>query len=188
MRLLLIFLCIFIFYNCVDESLIEKKELDYLPNNAALVVRSSSFDYFKELENQNEFSSELIKIFPKFFGLIKKIPEKTKGQLSFHFEGKNDLPYLFITEKNIMEIDSANIDTLFYEKVPYYFNNIDDKIYFTSWDNLYFTTSSKLLLENCIRLKKINNNISEDLKNLYEKTASPQTIFLNKKIAKFINK
>ena len=137
------------------------------------------------MENQNEFSSELIKIFPKFFGLIKKIPEKTKGQLSFHFEGKNDLPYLFITEKNIMEIDSANIDTLFYEKVPYYFNNIDNKIYFTSWDNLYFTTSSKLLLENCIRLKKINNNISEDLKNLYEKTASPQSVFLNKKIVSF---
>ena len=188
MRVLLIFICIFIFYNCVDESLIEKKELDYLPNNAALVVRSSSFDYFKELENQNEFSSELIKIFPKFFGLIKKIPEKTKGQLSFHFEGKNDLPYLFITEKNIIETDSANIDTLFYEKVPYYFNNSDDKIYFTTWDNLYFTTSSKLLLENCIRLKKISNNVSDDLKNLHEKTSSPQSIFLNKKIAKFINK
>ena len=188
MRVLLIFICIFIFYNCVDESLIEKKELDYLPNNAALVVRSSSFDYFKELENQNELSSELIKIFPKFFGLIKKIPEKTKGQLSFHFEGKNDLPYLFITEKNILETDSANIDTLFYEKVPYYFNNSDDKIYFTTWDNLYFTTSSKLLLENCIRLKKISNNVSDDLKNLHEKTSSPQSIFLNKKIAKFINK
>jgi len=113
-RLLLIFLCIFIFYNCVDESLIEKKELDYLPNNTALVVRSSSFDYFKELENQNEFSSELIKIFPKFFGIIKKIPEKTKGQLSFHFEGKNDLPYLFtedIDDKKIYILEDLSEKT-----------------------------------------------------------------------------
>lgn len=185
-RVLLLFLCI-ILATCQQEQKTVNSLLAYLPNNAVVVLKSSSFSGLKTYSNQHVATKALTEIFPDFFSIIESASPNMSGQLSFHPEGKDKLSYLWISPQKPFLVDSVGVDTLSYAKTKLLKLNTTPPTYYATWDSLHLHSSSKLLIESSIRLRSTPNSIDTDFEQLYTNTSKPNTFFVHSKIAPFFN-
>ena len=185
-RLLLLALCLSI-GACQQQPNNSASLLDYLPNNAVVVVKSESFGSMKSYATQHTAAAALAKVFPDFFAQMDAVAENTSGQLSFHPEGKDNLSYLWITHQKPQQLDSTAADTLNYAKTQLLQFKTSPPTYYATWDSLHLQSSSKLLMESSIRLRSTPNSIDSTLTQLYNSTKEPHTFFVQNKIAPFFN-
>lgn len=185
-RLLLLALG-FLLVACQQNQTAHTSMLQLLPSNARVVIKSDGFQSLAAYKNAHEASSAVANLFPEFIDLIEAQPQKISGQLSFHLEGKDKLSYLLISAQKPVAVDSLATDTLYYDKVAMVQLSTNPPKYYASWDSLHFSTSSKLLLENSIRLRRTPSSVDPTLEQLYSNTKEPHTIFVNRDIAPFFN-
>lgn len=185
-RLLLLVLCIIV-AACQQQQRHSTSLLDYLPNNAVVVVKSESFGSMQSYATQNSAAAALAKLFPAFFAQIDAVAENTSGQLSFHPEGKDKLSYLWITHQKPPQLDSIVADTLNYAKTQLLQFKTSPPTYYATWDSLHLQSSSKLLIESSIRLRSTPNSIDSTLTQLYNSTKEAHTFFVHQHSAPFFN-
>lgn len=185
-RWLLLGLCV-VFSACQQKQKTIHSLLDYLPNNALLVVKSSSFNSLREYTKQHQAARAIGVVFPSFFEQLDKLPANTNGQLSYHPEGKDRLSYLWITYQKPFFADSVAADTLTYDKIQLYHLKTDPPIYYASWDSLHISSSSKILIESSIRLRTVANPVDASLSQLYNSATDDHTIFVQREIAPYFN-
>ncbi len=185
-RLLLLTLG-FLFVACQQNQTAHTSMLQLLPSNARVVIKSDGFQSLAAYKNAHEASSAVANLFPEFIDLIEAQPQKISSQLSFHLEGKDKLSHLLISPQKPHDVDSLATDTLYYDKVAMVRLSTNPPRYYASWDSLHFSASSKLLLENSIRLRRTPSSVDPTLEQLYNNTKEPHTIFVNREIAPFFN-
>ncbi len=185
-RVLLLVLCIVI-VACQQEQKTTESLIKYMPNNAVLVLKSSSFSALKTYTNQHVATDALTKIFPDFFSIIEGASPNMSGQISFHPEGKDKLSYLWISPQKPILVDTVSADTLNYAKTKLLKFETSPPTYYATWDSLHVHSSSKLLLESSIRLRNTPNSIDTKLEQLYTSADQPHTFYVNSKIASFFN-
>jgi hypothetical protein len=79
------------------------------------------------------------------------------------------------------------VDTLQYNKTQLLKRNSNPPSFYATWDNLHFSSPSKLLLESSIRLRSTPNSIDIELEQLYENTTEDHTFFVSQNIAPYFN-
>lgn len=183
-RLVLLFIGV-LFIACQDKQTSQTSMLQLLPSNARVVIKTEGLQSLASYKDTHAASAALHDLFPAFFELLDSYPQKTSGQLSFHLEGKEKLSHLLISPEKPIKVDSLVLDTLYYDKTPMLRLSTDPPSYYASWDSLHFSASSKLLLENSIRLKKAPNVTNPTLEQLYTSATEAHTVFVHQDIAPF---
>lgn len=185
-RLVLLGVCM-AFVACQQKQTPSKSLLAYMPNNALVVAKSNSFQSLKTYVEKHDASAGIARVFPEFFMQIDAVSTPTSGQLSIHLEGKDKLSYVWITHQKLHGIDSIVADTLRYAKTQMLELKTTPPTYYATWDSLHIHSSSKLLVENSIRLQTTTNNVDPSLAQLYSSTKEAHTFFVNRDIAPFFN-
>ncbi len=185
-RLLLLGICM-VFYACQQKQTPSASLLSYLPNNALLVVKSESFKELQNFESKHIAAKSLTTVFPDFFAQLNQVAQNTSGQLSFHPEGKDRLSPLWITRQRLIKSDSVLADTLNYAKTQFLQLKTTPPTFYASWDSLHVYSTSKLLVEQAIRLRSAPNTIDVALEKLYTNTKEENTFFVHKNISPFFN-
>ena len=186
-RLLLLAVCILLI-GCQSKQNTTDSLLNYLPNNAVVVLKSSSFKSLHDYRNQHDAATAAATLLPDFFEELSQIGPNTAGQLSFHPEGKDQLIPLLISLQKPVYSDSVSVDTLQYNKTQLLKRNTNPPTFYASWDSLHFSSPSKLLLESSIRLRSTQNSIDAELEQLYKNTTEDHTFFVSKDIAPYFNR
>ena len=158
-RLLLLTACILLI-GCQSKQNTTDSLLGYLPNNAVVVLKSSSFKSLHDYSNQQDAAMAAATLLPELFEELNHIAPNTAGQLSFHPEGKGQLIPLLISQQKPVYSDSVAVDTLRYNKTQLLKRNANPPTYYATWDSLHFSSPSKLLLESSIRLRSIPNSLT----------------------------
>ena len=185
-RLLLLTACILLI-GCQSKQNTTDSLLGYLPNNAVVVLKSSSFKSLHDYSNQQDAAMAAATLLPEFFEELNQIAPNTAGQLSFHPEGKGQLIPLLISHQKPVYSDSVAVDTLRYNKTQLLKRNANPPTYYATWDSLHFSSPSKLLLESSIRLRSTPNSIDGELEQLYDNTTEDHTFFVSQDIAPYFN-
>ena len=185
-RLLLIAACILLI-GCQSKQNTTDSLLRYLPNNAVVVLKSSSFKSLHDYSNQQDAAMAAATLLPEFFEELNQIAPNTAGQLSFHPEGKGQLIPLLISQQKPVYGDSVAVDTLRYNKTQLLKRNANPPTYYATWDSLHFSSPSKLLLESSIRLRSTPNSIDRELEQLYDNSSEDHTFFVSHDIAPYFN-
>ena len=186
-RLLLFAICALLI-GCQSKQNTTGSLLDYLPNNAVVVLKSSSFTSLHKYSNQQDAAMAAATLLPEFFEELNQIAPNTSGQLSFHPEGKGQLIPLLISPQQPVYTDSVAVDTLQYNKTQLLKRNSNPPTFYASWDSLHFSSPSKLLLESSIRLRSTPNSIDIELEQLYENSTEDHTFFVSQNIAPYFNR
>jgi hypothetical protein len=183
---MLLMLCLIV-GACQQQQTASTSLLNYLPNNALVVVKSESFASMQTHANAHVAATAIANVFPSFFSQLDAVAENTSGQLSFHPEGKDKLSYLWITHQKPPRMDSIVADTLTYAKTQLLQLNTSPPTYYATWDSLHLQSSSKLLMESSIRLRTTPNSIDSTLAQLYNSTKEAHTFFVHHKSASFFD-
>ena len=84
---LLLLTTFIIVIGCQSKQKTTVSLLDYLPNNAVVVLKSSSFNSLHDYSNQHEAAMAAATLLPELFNELNQRAPNTTGQLSFHREG-----------------------------------------------------------------------------------------------------
>lgn len=187
MKRLMLLLASILLVACQSKQTTTASHLDYLPNNAVLVLKSSSFSALHDFRDQHDAATAVATVFPQFFEQLNEIAPNTAGQLSFHPEGKGSLIPLLVSHQKPDFKDTVSVDTLQYNKTQLLKRNSNPPTYYATWDSLHFSSPSKLLLESSLRLRSTPNSIDPELSQLYTNTTEAHTFFVSKEIAPFFN-
>ena len=185
-RLLLIVICALL-VGCQSKQDKTDSLLDYLPNNAVVVLKSNSFTSLHAYSNQQEAAVAAASLLPEFFEELNQIAPNSAGQLSYHPEGKGKLIPLLISQQKPVYRDSVAVDTLQYNKTQLLKRNSNPPTFYANWDSLHFSSPSKLLLESSIRLRSAPNSIDAELEQLYNNSSEDHTFFVSQNIAPYFN-
>lgn len=176
-RILFLFLLIL---SCNQKTTTSDTILDYLPKDAAAILKINNLSNFKsELKNSEFFSktdkTNLFNTISKKVDGINFLNSNTRCVLGFYELGKENFEFFFVFDNNpdffdIDKVDDKTIETLIYEDHELrkytlegntlFVFNVDDKI---------IASSSKMLLENFIRIGK-NKKVSSKLRKLFDTT------------------
>jgi hypothetical protein len=177
MKRILILLLTILSIGCTTETPKEYSLLAYAPQNAAAILQIQNFESFRsQLKNNSLLKSirkpAFKKDFNAFIAYLAYIQPNSKSLLCFNELGKNAFEYTFITKVHpeLIALDSlAKVTT---EKISYEGNDItkttlNDRVSYTFIaDSVFVNSSSKLLIENCIRSYK-KATVPEALKKVY---------------------
>jgi hypothetical protein len=177
MKRILILLLTILSIGCTTETPKEYSLLKFAPQNAALILQIPDFESFQsELKN-----NQLLKSFKKpkfkqdfnaFVDYLGSIKPNSKSLLCFNELGKDSFQYTFITKTHpeLIVLDSlqkASTKNIVYENASIVETTLGNRVNYTFYaDSIFVNSSSKLLIENCIRSYK-KANIPASLKKVY---------------------
>lgn len=191
MKFKLLTVILILFFSCKKEVTETNSQLDYIPQNASIIIKINDFDIFKsELKNNNflkefkqtkHFATLADKV--KLFDYIK--PEQ-ECILSLIEIGKESFEFLFKTKTSnklldLSEAANKTIEEITYESYSYKKITLNSETFYSYiLNSTVFITSSQLLIENLIRTKE-KPEINENLKKLYNTSnkKKPAIIFIN---------
>lgn len=176
-RILLLILTIFSIGCTTEETPKEYVLLKFAPQNAAVILQINDFEGFKsELKNNQLLHSfkkpKFKQDFNSFVDYLKYIKPNSKSLLCFNELGKASFEYTFITKShpNLIVLDSlqkATTKNIAYNDTSIIETKIGDQVNYSFYtDSIFVNSSSKLLIENCVRSYK-KAIISEPLKKVY---------------------
>ncbi|WP_350293808.1 ribonuclease HII [uncultured Croceitalea sp.] len=174
-RILFLFLLIL---SCKQKTTTTDSILDYLPKDAAVILKINNLSSFKSELKNSEFFSKTNKT-----NLFKKIAKKVDGinflnptatcAVGFYELGKENFEFLYVSDNNpnFFNIEKARdkvIETLTYENREVKKYILEDNILFVfELDDKIVASSSQMLLENFIRIGK-NKKVPNKLRKLYD--------------------
>ncbi len=162
MQRIFILLLIIISFGCETETPKTSSLLAYAPQNAAAIIQIQNFESFRsELKN-----NQLLKSFRKpafkqdfnaFVDYLQYVKPTSKSLLCFNELGKNSYEYTFVTKVHpeLIVLDSlakATTENIMYEGSTITKTTLNNRVNYTFvTDSIFVNSSSKLLIENCIR-------------------------------------
>ncbi|WP_046756119.1 hypothetical protein [Kordia jejudonensis] len=176
-RILLLILSIFIIGCTTEETPKEYALLKFAPQNAAAILQINDFEGFKsELKNNQLLQSfkkpKFKQDFNSFVDYLQYINPNSKSLLCFNELGKDSFEYTFITKSHpdLIVLDSlqkATTKSITYNNTSIIETTIGKNVNYSFYtDSVFVNSSSKLLIENCIRSHK-KAIISEPLQAVY---------------------
>lgn len=176
-RILLLILTLFIIGCTTEETPKEYALLKFAPQNAAVILQINDFEGFKsELKNNQLLQSfkrpKFKQDFNSFVDYLKYIKPNSKSLLCFNELGKDSFEYTFITKSHpdLIVMDSlqkATTNSITYNNTSIIETKIGDQVNYSFYtDSIFVNSSSKLLIENCVRSYK-KAIIPESLKKVY---------------------
>lgn len=177
MKRILILLLTILSIGCTTETPKEYSLLKFAPQNAALILQIPDFESFQsELKNNQLLQSfkqpKFKQDFNAFVKYVKYIKPNSKSLLCFNELGKDSFEYTFITKTHpdLIVLDSLQKPTttsVVYENESIIKTTLDNHVNYTFYaDSIFVSSSSKLLIENCIRSYK-KATIPASLKKVY---------------------
>lgn len=165
MKLKICFVLLYLCVSCAKEKTTPAPLLNYVPTNAAVIIRINDDAAFKSELKNNNFLSKIEKgaVYQRIFkklNALQYIQPKSESFLSIVELGKETFELLFITamDEELFQLDAVkekSVETFTYE------NRTIDKyiiegniLYSTLLDQKIIISSSQLLLENLIRSKE----------------------------------
>lgn len=176
-RILLLILTITLIGCTTEETPAAYDLLKFAPQDAALILQIHDFEGFQsELKNNQLLQSfkkpKFKQDFNTFVDYLNYIEPNSKSLLCFNEVGKNSFEYTFITKShaNLIVLDSlqkATTKSTTYNNVSIIETTIGKQTNYSFYaDSIFVNSSSKLLIENCIRSHK-KAIIPEPLKKVY---------------------
>ncbi|WP_411032401.1 ribonuclease HII [Spongiimicrobium sp. 3-5] len=191
----LIVLLAFLALACEKEKNITSPLLDYLPQNAAILVKTNDFAVLKSELKNNDFLSKI-----ESTSMYKSIQERVSAfnylnpvsecLLAFIELGKDNFEFMLVTSSSpelftLEDVADKSVESIAYEHGSFKKYTVGDISFFsTDIDGKTIICSSQLLTENVIRRPgKAKTNIA--LKKLYQTSGSvtSTTIFINVNIS-----
>lgn len=180
-----------LFFSCKKEETKTSSQLDYIPQNASIIIKINDFDLFKSELKNNNFLKEYkqTKHFAELKGkvnLFDYLKPEEESIISIIEVGKESFEFLLKTKTSIKLLDlneatNKTIEELTYENYSYNKITLNSETFYSYILNeSVFITSSQLLIENLIRTKEIPE-VNSDLKKLYNTSnkTKPAVIFIN---------
>jgi hypothetical protein len=177
--------CLAIFYSC-DSSSSKSKELsDFIPEEVSVVFKIKDFEALKSDLKNNGFLSQIKKTAPYSFfsnNILFKYLHPDSNSLLCVSSISNKTQYTFIAKlkAGLFELDSIpekSIENLSYKKHPLQLITInEEQLYTTVKDSVFVASSSKILIQNILSGKSIQNPIFKKIQEL-NKNADLTTIF-----------
>ena len=176
MKRILILILTIIVIGCATETPTEDSLLKFAPQDA-VILQIQDFESFQsELKNNQLLQSfknpKFKQDFNTFVDYLQYIKPNSKSLVCFNELGKDSFEYTFITKKhpNLIVLDSlqkASTKSSVYEDTSIIETTLGDQVNYTFYaDSIFVNSSSKLLIENCIRsYKKVT--IPASLKKVY---------------------
>ncbi|WP_298426450.1 hypothetical protein [uncultured Kordia sp.] len=176
-RILLLILTIFSIGCTTEETPKEYALLKFAPQNAAVILQINDFEGFQsELKNNQLLQSfkkpKFKQDFTVFVDYLKYIKPNSKSLLCFNELGKDSFEYTFITKSHPNLIVSDSLQKAATKKITYNDTSIiettiGEQVNYSFFaDSIFVNSSSKLLIENCIRSYK-KAIIPESLQKVY---------------------
>jgi len=189
-RILSLYIFILIL-SCKKESSSFSSQLDYIPQNASIIIKVNNYQNFKATLASNNFLNSL-KTSKAYIALLKKINAlqyleiESESILAFSILENEEIEFTFITHNhsNLLGNDTIQnkiIEQLDYKNSAYKKYEVDDSSFYTLLlnDNLIIS-SSELLLNSTIE-NSGKNLKPQTLQKLYKiaNDAKPATIFID---------
>ncbi|MGB5822264.1 MAG: ribonuclease HII [Saonia sp.] len=171
-------LIILLTFSCKKEKSVSSPLLDYIPQNASLIIKINDLSAFKSELKNNDFFSKLrqIQIYKNVFEKVKgldHIQTNAESIMAFCELGKQNFELLYVAANapDFFQLDNVqdkSIESLTYENRSFEKYTLEGyTLYSIVLDHRIIISSSQVLLENLIRnigeVKKPNA-----LKRLYE--------------------
>ncbi|TXK74708.1 hypothetical protein [Mesonia sp. K4-1] len=176
-KLLLLFICIS-FWSCEEE---EKKPSDLLnfvpPNTAAILSTDNLEEFSKELQDNSYLSKNkefpLFSFFSNEFTNLEYISVNDKSLLCFSKIGRKEVALTLISKetpkiKDLSKIANKKVESYTYDEITvkhYTLENVE--AYVANLAFLHVVSTSKLVLENIIRIYNEPIPIDPTLKKIY---------------------
>ncbi|MFK7750634.1 MAG: hypothetical protein AB8B65_19745 [Kordia sp.] len=177
MKRILILLLTILSIGCTTETPKEYSLLAYVPQNTATIIQIQNFESFRsELKNNKLLKSfrkpSFKKDFNDFVKYLDYLKPNSKSLLCLNELGNDSFEYTFITKFHPDLIATDSLAKLTTEKITYEGNSIlkttlNNRVnYSFTADSIFVNSSSKVLIENCIRSYK-TATIPETFKKVY---------------------
>jgi hypothetical protein len=177
MKRILILLLTILSIGCTTETPKEYSLLAYAPQNAAAILQIQNFESFRSQLKNNALLKSLRKPafkkdFNDFVNYLEYIQPNSKSLLCFNELGKDAFEYTFVTKlhPDLIVMDSlakVTTENITYEGNAITKTTLNDRVNYTFIaDSIFVNSSSKLLIENCIRSYK-KATVPETLKKVY---------------------
>ncbi len=177
MKFRILFLFLFIL-SCTQKTATSESILDYLPKDAAVILKINNLSNFKSELKNNEFflktnNTSLFKTITKKVDGINFLNPVAKCIVGFYELGKENFEYLYVSDNNpglfnLEEVNDKAVETLTYEHREVKKYKLEDNILFVfELDDKIVASSSQMLLENFIRIGK-NKKVPNKLRKLYD--------------------
>jgi len=189
-KLLIFFLCISLL-SCEEEEKKPSELLNFVPPNTAAILSTDNLEEFSERLQKNSYLSNNQEFLPfSFFSdqftNLKYISVSNKSLLCFNKIGRKDVALTLISKeapsiKDLSKVANKKVLSYTYDEITikhYTLENIE--AYTASLPHLHIVSTSKLVLENIIRIYNEPIPIDPTLKKIYSVANDSQaSLFFN---------
>ncbi|MBW2963020.1 hypothetical protein [Mesonia aestuariivivens] len=183
------FLTLILFSACQKETKAPSELFSFIPPNTAIILKSDNLKELAETLNKNELihtnqASPIYKRFHEQFKSLKHIKTFGKSLLCLNKVGRKQVAITILTEKeieiNLDSIKDKKVETFNYDsKEIKKFTLEANETFSTQLNNIYVYSSSKLVLENIIRIYE--NQLPQDptLEKIYSAASKKHAVFIH---------
>ncbi len=188
-RILLYFALIVSFIACKEETKAPSELFSFIPPNTAVILKSDNLNDFAEAITENDLlanntKSEAYSAFKKPLQALQYITLNNESLLCFNKVGRKEIAVTLLTD----EEPSIQLDSIGNKKVETFkYDNSEIKKYTlegsetfsTKLNNIFVYSSSKLVLENIVRI--FDNQLPQDptLEKIYQAASGDHSFFIN---------
>ena len=174
---------------CEEDSKAPSKLFSFIPPNTAVILKSDNLNKLsKNLQENsllsNNHNSKVYQLFEEQFKPLKNIDVSEKSLLCFNKIGRNEIAITLLTEEelkvNLDSISNKSVETFKYDgKEIKKYTLEETETYSILLNNIYVYSSSKLVLENIIRI--YDNQLPQDptLEKIYNAASGNHSLFIH---------
>lgn len=190
---LVVVVALFVMFSCRHKTTVVAPLLDYVPNNASIVIRINDDATFKSELKNNGFLKQLsqtgmYKGISEKVKVLEHIESKSESLLAFLEEGKGNFELLYFTKytPELFRTDSTaglTVETLAYENTNIDKYTVGGEVLFgIRMDGNFIASTSQMLLENLIR-NNGKQKADPELEKLFAvaNTTKSATLIINNK-------
>ena len=182
-------LTLILFAACQEETKAPSELFSFIPPNTSIILKSDNLKDLAASLKENEFlkaneNSPVYERFQQQFKVLQHIESFNESLLCFNKIGRKEIAITLLTEEEI----NINLDSIQDKKVETFkYDNSEIKKYTlagsetfgTQLNNIYVYSSSKLVLENIIRI--YDNQLPQDptLEKIYHAASEKHSVFIH---------
>ena len=190
-KILLYFALIISFIACEEETKAPSELFSFIPPNTAVILKSDNLKDFTEAIAENDLlannnKSKAYSVFKEPLQVLQYINLSKESLICFNKVGRKEIAVTLLTD----EEPSIQLDSIANKKVETFkYDNSEIKKYTlegietfsTKLNNIFVYSSSKLVLENIIRI--FDNQLPQDptLEKIYQAASGDHSFFINHK-------
>jgi len=179
----------FLFLACEKETKAPSKLFNFIPPNTAVILKSDDLSEFSEELIENQFlkvnkKSKIYQALEEKFASLKNISISEESLLCFNKIGRNEIAITLLTGQevniNTDSIQNKKVETFKYDNNEVKKYTLEGKETFSSkLNNIYVYSTSKLVLENIVRI--YDNQLPQDptLEKIYNAASGNHSVFIN---------